>query len=169
MASTVTKERKEYRIWDDVNKVWNLLFFRTNAKSVDAADGKTLETKIGKINGITSDINGESDSIAASIKCVNALKKSVSDGKSTVASAITAKGVSTAADATFATMATNIRNIKTTGKVRIYTDIITGVAGTKNMKIYYKIEDNEPVLIHSIGFPENHPYAVIGFDTTINS
>lgn len=88
MASSVTKERKEYRIWDDVNKVWNLLFFRTNAKSVDAADGKTLETKIGKINGITSDINGESDSIAASIKCVNRLNNSLvsniyvgSDGK----------------------------------------------------------------------------------------
>lgn len=47
----------------------------------------------------------------------NELKKSVSDGKGTVASAITAKGVSTAADATFATMATNIRNIQTTKTV----------------------------------------------------
>ena len=36
------------------------------------------------------------------------------------------------------------------------------------MKIYYKIEDNEPVLIHAIGFPANHPYGLTGFDTTIN-
>lgn len=45
------------------------------------------------------------------------LKKSVSDGKSAVASAITAKGVNTASDATFATMATNIENIKLTKTV----------------------------------------------------
>lgn len=41
------------------------------------------------------------------------VKKSVSDGKKSVADAITAKGQTTAADATFATMATNIGNIQT--------------------------------------------------------
>lgn len=44
---------------------------------------------------------------------VDDLKKSVSDGKSLVASAITDKGVETASDATFATMATNISAIET--------------------------------------------------------
>ena len=44
---------------------------------------------------------------------LNTLKKSVSDGKSTVANAITAKGVTTATDATFATMANNISQIET--------------------------------------------------------
>lgn len=43
---------------------------------------------------------------------IDNLKKSVSDGKSAVASAITEKGVSTAADAAFSTMANNIRSIK---------------------------------------------------------
>lgn len=38
---------------------------------------------------------------------------SASNGKAAIASAITGKGVSTASDATFATMATNIGNIKT--------------------------------------------------------
>lgn len=38
-------------------------------------------------------------------------KKSVSDGKSAIASAITEKGVGTAADATFAVMAANIRTV----------------------------------------------------------
>ena len=42
---------------------------------------------------------------------IEALKKFVSDGKSAIASAITKKGVSTSADATFAAMATNIANI----------------------------------------------------------
>ena len=44
---------------------------------------------------------------------INDLKKSVSDGKTTVANAITAKGVTTATDATFATMANNISRIET--------------------------------------------------------
>ena len=44
---------------------------------------------------------------------MNAVKKSVSDGKTLVANAITAKGVTTAADAEFATMATNIGKIQT--------------------------------------------------------
>ncbi len=45
---------------------------------------------------------------------VDTLKKSVSDGKSAVASAITAKGIATAADAAFSIMAANIGKLKTT-------------------------------------------------------
>ena len=45
----------------------------------------------------------------------NKLKKSVSDGKTLVATAITDKGVETAADATFAVMAENIGQIETGG------------------------------------------------------
>ena len=44
---------------------------------------------------------------------MSSLKKSVSDGKKKVADAITEQGVSTAADATFDTFATNIREIGT--------------------------------------------------------
>ena len=40
--------------------------------------------------------------------------KSVADGKSAIASAITSKGVNTASDAAYATMAANIKSIKTT-------------------------------------------------------
>ena len=42
---------------------------------------------------------------------INNLKTSVSNGKSAIASAITGKGVSTASDATFQTMANNINSI----------------------------------------------------------
>ena len=44
---------------------------------------------------------------------INNLKSSVSNGKSAIASAITDKGVSTAATATFQTMANNIKSILT--------------------------------------------------------
>lgn len=61
---------------------------------------------------------------------VDSLKKSVSDGKATVANAITGKGVATASDATFATMATNIGSIKvgidTSGATASTADILTG-------------------------------------------
>ena len=49
---------------------------------------------------------------------VDALKKSVSDGKKSVATAITAKGVTTATDAAFATMAENVGKIPTDSVLR---------------------------------------------------
>ena len=48
---------------------------------------------------------------------INTLKKSVSDGKTLVATAITDKGVETAADATFAVMAENVRAIESGGGI----------------------------------------------------
>lgn len=77
MSSIVNKERIPYKIWNTVNKVWDQLFFITNAKSVDAADGKTLETKVGVINGITSDINCEDRTVAASAAMVNQLNSKI--------------------------------------------------------------------------------------------
>lgn len=69
--------------------ILNSLAATTTGYALDAVQGKALN-----------------DAIAS-------LKKSVSDGKSAIASAITAKGVSTASDASFSTMATNIGNIST--------------------------------------------------------
>ena len=51
---------------------------------------------------------------------ISSLKSSVSNGKSLIASAITDKGVSTASDATFQTMANNIGNISTSTKFLPY-------------------------------------------------
>ena len=55
---------------------------------------------------------------------LNSLKSSVSNGKSAVASAITDKGVSTSATASFNTMAANIRKIET-GSLVAYKDSTT--------------------------------------------
>lgn len=77
MAQIISKDSVPYRIWDKVNGVWNQLNFRTNAKSVLADDGKTMQNKCGAIDGITSDLSGESETIAASIKCVNQINSSL--------------------------------------------------------------------------------------------
>lgn len=47
------------------------------AKDVEFTDGKDGETKLGAIDGITSDINGTSDNVAASIKVVNELNSNL--------------------------------------------------------------------------------------------
>lgn len=54
-----------------------------------------------------------SDIGAPTVDEFNSLKTSVSEGKALVAAAVTDKGVSTAADATFQTIATNIGSIVT--------------------------------------------------------
>ena len=60
-------------------------------------------------------------------------KKSVSDGKILVANAITAKGVTTATDATFATMANNINSISTgVSYINIYVQITYATARSGN-------------------------------------
>lgn len=61
---------------------------------------------------------------------IELLKKSVSDGKSLVASAITEKGVETATDATFQTMHDNILRIKSGGSTGGSGSVITKVGNS---------------------------------------
>lgn len=56
-----------------------------------------------------------SEFVNATQKTENDLKKSVSDGKTLLAEAITEKGIDTASTASFSTMAKNIQQIPTTG------------------------------------------------------
>lgn len=77
MANIVNKDRVPYRLWNPVNKVWDLVHVLTKANSVDANDGKTLETKVGAINGITSDVNCEDETVAASAAMVNQLNSNL--------------------------------------------------------------------------------------------
>lgn len=67
------------RCVDAVNNLFDTMSFWTHSKDVEFVDGKTAETKVGAINGITSDLSGEADDIAASIKCVNELNASLTN------------------------------------------------------------------------------------------
>lgn len=86
------KKFKRYIFQEDENYILDSEW--THASTVELDGGKTLDQKMSEV-----DIE------------VSSLKKSVSDGKKKVAGAITDQGVDTAADATFDTLATNIRNI----------------------------------------------------------
>lgn len=75
---------------------------------LDGRQGTYLQNQITELKEADDEINSN----------MNALKKSVADGKSAIASAITGKGVSTAADAEFAVMAGNIGKIKNTPTIQ---------------------------------------------------
>lgn len=98
------------------------------------------------------------------------LKSSVSSGKTAIASAITDKGISTAADAPFTTMATNIRNISTDPKV-VSGDFNTGImnsdanevkifnfTGVIKQPVAYKVFISNTSIINSNG--DLRPYTV---------
>lgn len=82
MANIISKDSVPYRIWDKATSTWHKLNFNTNAKSVDATDGKTLETKVGAINGITSSFASTATDIAASASTVYELNKNLGDFQS---------------------------------------------------------------------------------------
>lgn len=81
------------------------------------------------ITGLDTKLSGYDSEIAN-------LKSSVSEGKSLVAAAVTDKGVTTAADATFQTIANNIGKIKTGfGSYRIaYGDATNSISGGPTSK-----------------------------------
>lgn len=85
---TIVTGRKFRKLIDAANKQWQRISFWHKASDCEFDDGKTAETKVGAIDGITSDLSGESETVAASIKCVNQLNSSLvsniyvgSDGK----------------------------------------------------------------------------------------
>ena len=118
---------------------------------------KSVQEKIGELNNN-----------------LDSLGKSVSDGKTLVANAITAKGVSTATDASFQTMADNILSINVSKLITVFTfgpiptpstkgSISTWISancrastsGTVAVAVYYSVE-----LIASKSFNYGSPEAV---------
>ena len=48
---------KFYRIWSAADKLWHRISFWTHANDVEFNDGKTAQTKVGAIKGITTSTN----------------------------------------------------------------------------------------------------------------
>lgn len=116
---------------------WNISTYPSYKCRGGVSDNATLERIVGHSeianlgNSLTEIVGNEPLETTAKTLSggMNELKKSVSDGKSSIASAITAQGVATASDATFNTMAENITKISTgkynEGRTQGQTDVIT--------------------------------------------
>lgn len=124
-------------------KTWvNRISEYPNRRKLTHEDGSTELVTVARAEGqISTEGNAFSaeemndlekriaDEFSSTNLSLNNCLKSVSDGKSTVASAITAQGVSTAADAEFATMATNIASA---GNARYNSGYSKGVTDADN-------------------------------------
>lgn len=84
--------RKKRRLINKESKLWQRLSYWTKASDVEFDDGKTAEEKLGNINGISSDIDNESDNIAASMKVISMLRQSFQDGCDKIVGNLTALG-----------------------------------------------------------------------------
>lgn len=103
------------------------------------SDGDTVSKKLDTIDKEIGDLTTQLDVCCQSMgKNINDLKKSVADSKAELADAISGKGVETASDATFATMADNIRNISMGGVVQL--SILSFDNGSMD-RIEYHIEE----------------------------
>lgn len=77
MSETIVTGKK-YRILTDVaQKVWQRVSFWTKSSDVEFNDGKTAETKVGAISGITDSLVSNSSNIAASAKAVSELNGNI--------------------------------------------------------------------------------------------
>lgn len=91
----------------------HLLYPITKAENVDGLYGDAALTGVPTAPTAATGTNTAQVATTAFVQQeLEDVKKSVSDGKTAVANAITAKGVTTATDATFATMAANIGAIE---------------------------------------------------------
>ena len=74
MAENI-KSRKYYRMYNGTE--WDRMHFVTDANSVDANDGDTMETKVGAIKGITTSTSVTEEGYAADATVVAALNESL--------------------------------------------------------------------------------------------
>lgn len=68
---------KFYRIWSAADKLWHRISFWTHANDVEFNDGKTAQTKVGAIKGITASTNTKETGYAADATTVTTLNQSV--------------------------------------------------------------------------------------------
>ncbi len=68
---------KFYRIWSAADKLWHRISFWTHANDVEFNDGKTAQTKVGAIKGITTSTNTQETGYAADATTITTLNQSV--------------------------------------------------------------------------------------------
>jgi len=86
-------------------------WFNTGRKAVQVKDSKEITEKGNALDATQANKDLEGTLAHGIYKEIAEVKKSAADGKTSVASAISAMGQATAADAAYNTMAANVRKI----------------------------------------------------------
>ncbi len=76
----ITTGRKFRRLIDRESKLWQLISWWTKASDVEFDDGKTAETKLGNINGITDDVYNNRSDMAQSSSGVFTIRNALDRG-----------------------------------------------------------------------------------------
>lgn len=126
--------------------------------------GDVVDPLAAEESGFAADAKLTGDALREVSVNIDSVFQSVSSGKALVASAITAKGVTTKADATFATMATNIRKINTSptslsGNVNVE-NISAGVTVQKTITFSKAFSSSPKVNASANGTYNGNPYAL---------
>ena len=160
MANIIEKTGKSYNIFDKINNVWNKCSFWTHSNDVFYPDGKSATTKHGAINGITSDLSGEAEDIAASIKCVNQLNSSLTTKTSNIKTYVGSDGKLHFKDASGADTVLNFSSSVfgthtfTKGEVL---EIDTGLSKIKHFVLHNTLtETNYNDLIYDSSYPTKY-------------
>lgn len=138
MSLFVPKEWKDRLVeFSGRRKLTNVSTGEETTVDVSRAEGKVSQEghafSAANMNDLEQRIKDGFDKVDSDL---DTLKKSVSDGKSSIASAITAKGVTTAADATFDTMANNIGKIQTDISHSVYAQVSIPNGSDMYIRIY---------------------------------
>ena len=139
---TIVTGRKFRKLVDEANKIWQRISFWTKASDVEFDDGMTAEEKLGNFNGISSDINDDSDNIAASMKVISMLRQSFQDGCDKIVGKLTTLNHEPTDPKGPEEINTEIENIYNTRYTQGYSDGLSKSINSTNAKITYKYHDH---------------------------
>ncbi len=145
-----------YRVFDrknaDGTNHYNALSFLTDASDVIFKDGHNAQEKL---TAITTNIND--------------LKKSVADAKASIASALTAQGVNTPADASFETIVNNVGTVATN---KYNAGVTVGKNSATLRSAVYSCATDDPHYGYSVPNPDkralNHRGYIYAYDVNGN-
>lgn len=124
MANESIVTGKKYRILvDAAQKLWQRVSFWTKSTDVEFNDGKTAETKVGSINGITSSLTSSDGNIALSAAAGRTLNSNLTTVTNSVNSGLNGCKITYESGAFYATYGSTKKKLGSgniTGLIQLY-------------------------------------------------
>lgn len=133
---------KFYRIWSAADKLWHRISFWTHANDVEFNDGKTAQTKVGAIKGITTSTSATETGYAADATTVAALNQSLDEKFTIIGVNETIDNISIGANGTTQVNFTKFKPVKGYTRIIVNTSFwnaTTNGGGYSNAFVYSMI------------------------------